>query len=401
MQRRRKLIMGGALAVAILGLGIGQARLEAVVASQEQVVGPIFEVDPLWPKPLPNNWVLGQAIGVGVDSRDHVFIVHRGNIVPPREAGATLDPPVSECCAGAPPVLEFDPEGNLVNAWGGPVDGAPYVWPQSNHGVGIDLQDNIWIGGNGGPDSHVLVFSRDGQYIRTLGEPLQSTDSNALDHYGRVAKVAFDFPNNEAYFADGYGNRRVAVVDMESGEIKRYWGAYGNRPIDDYEWTDVRQAGTGWSADANPQQQFRNPVHCAEPSHDGLIYVCDRQNNRIQIFNPDGTFVREAFFAPTTLGDGAIWEIAFSPDSAQTYLYVADGKNARIRIIDRASMTEITTVGSGGRYPGQFQAVHSIATNSRGDIFITETYEGRRIQKFTYKGIGPVARHQGPAWPTE
>ncbi len=398
--QRRKIIVGGALAAAIVGLGIGQARLEAVASSQQQVTGPIFEVDPLWPKPLPNNWLLGTVIGVGVDSRDHVFIVHRGNITA-REAGAQADPPVSECCSAAPPVLEFDPEGNLVNAWGGEVEGAPYVWPNSNHGVGIDLQDNIWIGGNGGGDSHVLVFTRDGQYLRTIGEPRQATNSNALDHFGQVAKVAFDFPNNEAYFADGYGNRRVAVVDMESGEIKRYWGAYGNVPVDGNIYTDNRTAGTGWSSDQNPQQQFRTPVHCAEPSTDGLIYVCDRPNNRIQVFQRDGEFVREAFFAPQTLGDGAVWEIAFSPDEAQQYLYVADGKNARIRIIDRQSLEEVTTVGSGGRYPGQFQAVHSIATDSQGNIFITETYEGRRVQKFIYRGVGPVARHQGPAWPTE
>lgn len=397
--QRRKMIIGGALVAVIAALAFGQAQLDELAASQQQVEGPRFEVDPLWPKPLPNGWLLGTVIGVGVDSRDHVFIVHRGNITA-REAGAQADPPVSECCSAAPPVLEFDPEGNLVNAWGGPEEGAPYVWPASNHGVGIDLQDNIWIGGNGSGDSHVLVFSRDGQFLRTIGIPQQEIDSNSLEHFGRVAKVAFDFPNNEAYFADGYANRRVAVVDMDSGEIVRYWGAYGNRPIDDYAFTDNRAVGQNWSADKDPQQQFRTPVHCAEPSHDGLIYVCDRQNNRIQVFDRDGEFVREAFFAPETLGDGAIWEIAFSPDDEQKYLYVADGKNSRIRIIDRQTMEEVTTVGSGGRYPGQFQAVHSIATDSQGNIFITETYEGRRVQKFVYKGIGPVARHQGAAWPT-
>jgi WD40 repeat protein len=398
MQRRRKLIVGGTVAAAIIGLGIGQAHLEAVVSTQQQVEGPIFEVDPLWPNPLPNGWLLGTVIGVGVDSRDHVFIVHRGNITA-REAGAQADPPVSECCSAAPPLLEFDPAGNLVNAWGGPAEGAPYVWPSSNHGIGIDLQDNIWIGGNGPGDSHVLVFSRDGQYLRTFGIPEQDIDSNALDHFGRVAKVAFDFPNNEAYFADGYGNRRVAVVDMETGEIKRYWGAYGNRPDDGFQYTDNRAVNTGWSADQDPQPQFRTPVHCAEPSADGLIYVCDRPNNRIQVFNREGEFQREAFFAPETLGDGAVWEIAFSPDPQQRYLYVADGKNSRIRIIERESLQEITTVGSGGRYPGMFQAVHSIATDSQGNIYITETYEGRRVQKFTYRGVGPVARHQGAAWP--
>jgi DNA-binding beta-propeller fold protein YncE len=398
MKRRRNVIYGGALVAAIAALGVGQARLEALSSAQPMVETPIFEVDPLWPKPLPNGWLLGTVIGVGVDSRDHVFIVHRGNITA-REAGAAQDPPVAECCSAAPPVLEFDPQGNLVNAWGGPVEGAPYVWPNSNHGVGIDLQDNIWIGGNGQGDSHVLVFTRNGQFIRQIGIPGRPRNSNATDHYSMVAKVAFDFPNNEAYFADGYSNKRVAVVDMATGQLKRYWGAYGNRPVDDYEYTDNRAVGQNWRADQNPQQQFRNPVHCAEPSRDGFIYVCDRQNNRIQVFNREGRFVREGFYAPETLGDGAVWEIAFSKDPQQRYMYVADGKNARIRIVERESMQEISTVGSGGRYPGQFQAVHSIATDSRGNIFITETYEGRRVQKFTYRGIGQAARHQGAAWP--
>lgn len=403
MQRRRKLVVGGTLAAAIVGLGVAQAHVEALASTQQQVTGPIFEVDPLWPKPLPNNWLLGTVIGVGVDSRDHVFIVHRGNISA-REAGAdpnVHDPPVSECCSAAPPVLEFDPEGNLVNAWGGQVEGAPYVWPSSNHGIGIDDQDNIWIGGNGAGDSHVLVFTRDGQFLRQIGEPGQAPNSLATDHFGRVAKVDFDLENREAFFADGYANKRVAVVDMESGEIKRIWGAYGNQPDDSYQYTDNRTAGTGWRADADPQQQFRNPVHCAEVSNDGLVYVCDRQNNRVQVFQTDGTFVREAFFAPETLGDGAVWEIAFSPDEEQEYLYIADGKNSRIRIVHRETLEEVSTVGSGGRYPGQFQAAHSIASDSQGNIFVTETYEGRRIHKFVYKGIGPVARHQGPAWPSE
>jgi hypothetical protein len=398
MKRRRNLFFGGALVAAIAGLGIGQARLEALANSQTMVEAPIFEVDPLWPKPLPNGWLLGTVIGVGVDSRDHVFIVHRGNITA-REAGAEADPPVAECCSAAPPVLEFDPEGNLVGAWGGPVEGAPYVWPASNHGVGIDLQDNIWIGGNGQGDSHVLVFTRDGRFIRQIGIPGRPRNSNALDHFGMVAKVAFDFPRNEAYFADGYSNRRVAVVDMNTGEITRYWGAYGNRPDDTFEFTDNRVVNVGWRADVNPQQQFRTPVHCAEPSFDGLIYVCDRQNNRIQVFNRDGSFVREAFFAPETLGDGAVWEIAFSRDPQQRYMYVADGKNSRVRIVERATLEEISTVGSGGRYPGQFQAAHSIAADSRGNFYVSETYEGRRVQKFVFRGVGDAPRHQGAAWP--
>jgi hypothetical protein len=316
------------------------------------------------------------------------------------EAAADQDPPLADCCSSAPPVLQFDPEGNLVRAWGGPSPTDEYVWPQSNHGLGIDDAGNIWIGGNGGPDSHVLKFTVDGQYLATYGEPGQPIDSNAMDHFGRVADVEFDFDANEAYFADGYGNRRVAVVDIDTGEIKRYWGAYGNRPTDDYQPMGDRGADD-WMANDYMEQQFRGPVHCAEPSNDGLVYVCDRQNNRVQVFQTDGTYVREAFYAPDTKGDGATWDLTFSPDPEQSFFYLADGKNSRIRIINRETMEEVSTLGIGGRYPGMFQAPHSIDSDSQGNIYLTETYEGRRLHKFVYMGIGSAPRHQGAAWPTQ
>lgn len=396
MIARRNLILGGSLAGTFVVLGIAQARLDAI-ASIQTVRAPIFEVDPYWPKPLPNHWVYGTVIGVTVDAADNVYIVHRG--VTGAEAAADQDPPLAECCSSAPPVLQFDPEGNLVRAWGGPSETDEYVWPASNHGLGIDAAGNIWIGGNGSSDSHVLKFTQDGQYLATYGAPGQPVDSNARDHFGRVADVEFDFDANEAFFADGYGNKRVAVVDIDTGELKRFWGAYGNEPIDDYEFEGQRGA-TGWSADDYQEQQFRGPVHCAEPSSDGLVYVCDRQNNRVQIFQADGTYVTEAFYAPTTLGDGSTWDIAFSPDEEQSFIYLADGKNSRIRIIDRETMEEVSTVGIGGRYPGMFQAPHSIDTDSQGNIYLTETYQGRRLHKFVYMGIGDAPRHQGAAWPT-
>jgi hypothetical protein len=398
MKRRHKWILGGTLCAAIIGLAVGQVALEAVVSTQT-VEAPRFEVDPYWPKPLPNNWVMGTVIGVGTDSRDHVFLVHRGNINPTTEGGADQSPAISDCCRAAPPVLEFDPEGNLVNAWGGE-DGPGYSWPGSNHGIAVDHMDNIWIGGNGGQDSHIVKFTRDGQFLAQYGEPMPGVDSHAPDRFAGVAKITIDAGANEAYISDGYRNRRVAVLDVDTGEMLRYWGAYGNDPIDDYTYTDTRQAGTGWSADADPQLQFRTPVHCAEPTDDGLVYVCDRPNNRVQVFTKDGEYVDEAFYEPMTLGDGSTWDIAFSRDDEQRWIYLADGKNSRIRIVDRQTLEEVSTIGSGGRYPGQFQAVHSIATDSQGNIFITETYEGRRIQKFVFQGVGQVARHQGSVWPS-
>ncbi|HUF75690.1 MAG TPA: hypothetical protein VMM35_05395 [Longimicrobiales bacterium] len=394
--RRRNVLFGGGLAVAVTVLGIAQARLEAIAATQ-MVRAPIFQVDPYWPKPIPNGWVYGTVIGVTVDAQDNVYIVHRG--VSGDEAGAEQEPPLAQCCTSAPPVLKFDPEGNLMTAWGGPSESGEYVWPASNHGLGIDEEGNLWIGGNGGSDSHVLKFTQDGQFLAQYGEPGRGDDSNSATHFSQVADIEFDFDADEAYLADGYGNKRVAVLDAATGALKRYWGAYGNRPVDDPTYLGQRTAGTGWSADQYQEQQFRNPVHCAEPSVDKLIYVCDRQNNRVQVFQTDGTFVHEGYYAPATLGDGAVWDIAFSPDPAQSFFYIADGKNARIRIIDRLTMQEVSTVGTGGRYAGQFQAVHSIDTDSQGNLYATETYEGRRLHKFTYMGIGDAPRHQGAAWP--
>jgi DNA-binding beta-propeller fold protein YncE len=362
----------------------------ATIAADKTVKAPAFEVDPFWPQPLPNHWLLGSAIGVGVDSRDHVFVIHRRNSFNERtEIGAATDPKTGDCCVPAPNILEFDPQGKLVNAWGGPGEG--YDWPSSNHGLTLDPKDNIWIGGNGGNDSHLLKFSRDGQFLQQIGTPDQPTDSNSTKYFGRVAKISFDASANEAYVADGYSNKRVVVLDADTGAFKRYWGAYGNKPDD----TNLGR----YNPQDPPAQQFRNPVHCAEPSRDGLVYVCDRANDRIQVFKTDGTFVTEKFIAPMTLGDGSVWDIAFSRDKDQKYLYLADGKNMKVYIMDRASLTILTSFGDGGRQPGQFFAVHSIATDSKGNIFTTETYEGKRVQKFSYRGLKPVkVMDQGAPW---
>ena len=387
---RRNLLIGSALVIAIVALYFGSSVLDEADTSQA-VEAPMFEVDPFWPQPLPNHWVLGSAVGVGVDSRDHVYVIHRQTTFDERtEIGAAADPPTSECCIPAPNILEFDPDGNLVASWGGPGDG--YDWPTSNHGITIDPMDNIWIGGNGAGDSHILKFSRTGEFLAQYGIPGQSPNSTTTDHFGRVAEVAFDAANNEVYVADGYGNKRVAVLDMDTGEIKRFWGAYGNTPDD----TNIGP----YDPDAPPAQQFRNPVHCAEPSNDGLVYVCDRPNDRVQVFRSDGTFVNEVFIAPRTRGDGSTWDIAFSRDPEQRFLYLADGKNMKVYIVLRETMEILTSFGDGGRQPGQFFAVHSIATDSQGNIYTTETYEGKRVQKFLYRGLGPVTtENQGPPWP--
>jgi DNA-binding beta-propeller fold protein YncE len=405
VRRKRTHLVGAAFLVLIALLAIGQAWLERAAAAQagQAVRAPRFEVDPLWPRPLPNHWLLGSAIGVAVDSRDHVWIVHRGQATlnTRTETGMTETPPIAECCQAAPPVLEFDPAGNLVGHWGGPGQG--YDWPESNHGITVDHKDNVWIGGNGPDDSHVLKFSREGKLLAQFGrprvrrvsggeKPAWTANSSDMENFGRVAKIFVDPKANEAYIADGYLNKRVAVIDADSGTFKRYWGAYGNKPDD----TNLGR----YDPDAPPAQQFRTPVHCAELSIDGLVYVCDRPNNRVQVFKADGTFVKETFIARRTLGDGAVWDIAFSKDPAQTYLYIVDGRNERIYVIARSSMEVLTTFGDGGRQPGQFFGAHSIATDSKGNIYTTETYEGKRLQKFVFKGLAPVTTmHQGTPWP--
>jgi DNA-binding beta-propeller fold protein YncE len=287
-------------------------------------------------------------------------------------------------------VLEFDQAGNLVGHWGGPAAG--YDWPDSNHGITVDYKGNVWIGGNGQGNNQVLKFTQQGKFLLQIGKPKMSQGSNDTDNLNRPAKLFIDRTANEVIVADGYGNKRVIVYDADTGKYKRHWGAYGNKP-DDAKLPP-------YDPDAPPAQQFRGPVHCAELSNDGFIYVCDRTADRIQVFKKDGTFVKEAFVAKRTLGDGAVWDIAFSKDPQQKYLYLADGANEKVYIILRDTLEVLTSFGDGGRQPGQFYAVHSIATDSKGNIYTTETYRGQRVQKFLYKGIGPVAQlDQGAPWP--
>ena len=435
---RRNLGIGAAFAAVLAGLGISSVVLDRrATVEAAGVQAPRFEVDVMWPKPLPNHWIIGNTIGVSVDGNDHIWIIHRAGSLERMETYAAATPPASECCTPAPAVLEFDEEGNLIGHWGGQ-DGPGYEWPSSNHGITVDYKGNVWIGGNGaaatvapggeeagnapagaaanqakqaakgtaapsqpgqargGPplyhDSMVMKFTQDGKFLMQIGKVGQSKGSNDTENLGRPAKMFIDPKTNELYVADGYGNKRVIVFDADTGKYKRHWGAYGNKP-------DDKNLGR-YNPKDPPAQQFRNPVHCAELSNDGLLYVCDRVNDRIQVFKPDGTFVKEMIIAKNTLGDGSVWDIAFSKDPQQKYIFLADGSNEKIYIMLRETLEIITSFGDGGRQPGQFYAVHSIATDSKGNIFTTETYRGQRVQKFVYKGMGPVtAKDQGVVWP--
>jgi len=409
LTRSRNLLIGAGFVALLVALAVGQAALEKTAAAQVQagVRAPRFEVDPLWPKPLPNHWVLGSAIGVWVDTDDHVWIIHRSSATLGNNE-KLLEMKTGECCAGAPPVLEFDQAGNLLRHWGGPGDG--YEWPDSNHGIFIDYKGNVWIGGNGGADSHILKFTKDGRFLMQIGKKgarrragaAAGTNegdvagfvggSNDEVNFGRVAKIFVDQKENEAFIADGYLNKRVAVVDADTGKMKRWWGAYGNKPDD----TPL----PAYDPSAPPAQQFRNPVHCADMSVDRMIYVCDRVGDRLQVFMPDGTFVREAFYEKETKNSGSVWDIAFSKDPQQKYIFMADGVNEKVKVIDRQTLQELTTFGDGGRQPGQFYGVHSIAIDSKGNLYTTETYEGKRLQRFINKGMAPVTKlNQGTVWP--
>jgi DNA-binding beta-propeller fold protein YncE len=394
MTRRRNLLIGATFVATLVVLGTAQRLLEQTAAAQAigAPLAPTFEVDPTFPKPLPNNWYQGQSIGLWVDSDDHVWIVHRPDVLDDTEGA--LDRKTAECCASAPPILEFAPDGTLLRHWGGS-DGPGWEWPDSNHGLNVDSKNNIWIGGNGSADGHILKFTLDGQFVMQVGRKGVTPDSLSGDHFSRVAETEFHERTNEVFVADGYGNKRVAVIDADTGEMKRFWGAYGNPP------DDAAAAAQGEYDPATVYQHFRGPVHCAAVSYDELVYVCDRMSNRIQIFNLDGTFVREIYTQRDSRADGSVWDITFSRDPQQQYLYVADGRNQTLRIFDRASMTQLTTFGKGGHYPGEWYSLHNIATDSKGNLYTVETYQGRRLQRFLYKGLQPVtSMQQGVAWPT-
>ena len=362
---------------------------------------PKFQVDPLWPKPLPNHWVLGSVTGVAVDSQDHIWIVQRGaDSLGALEKGAILDPPTG-CCVPAPQVLEFDQAGNLLGHWGGPGQG--FDWPHSTGGLSIAPNGNVWIAaagvpppprGLGGPsaarpsapapeDAQVVEFSAAGQFVLEIGHAGKTEGNDSTTGFNRPAAVSLDPGVHEVYVADGLGNRRVVVFDATSGAYKRHWGAYGEKP-------DDSTLGP-YDPSAAPAKQFRE-VTCAKPSKDGLVYVCDRQGDRVQVFHTDGKFVKEAVIAKATLGDGSVWDVAFSSDPRQRFLYVADGQNKKVWIVDRASLTVISSFGDGGRYPGLFYGVGSIAVDSMGNIYTGETYEGKRVQKFAYKGLAPAGQ---------
>jgi DNA-binding beta-propeller fold protein YncE len=351
----------------------GTAALSAQgSASRATSAVPQLQVDPFWPKPLPNNWILGQVSGVAVDKRGHVWIVQRPRSLSDRELGAQQNPPWSKCCRAAPPVIVFDQEGNVVRAWGGA--GTGYEWPESEHGVFVDDNDIVWLAGNGNKDSQILKFTLEGKFLLQIGRSGQSKGSNDTANLGSPADINVDVAAREVYVADGYRNRRVIVFDSETGAYKRHWGAYGKPPSD--------AATPPYDPARPPSAQFGQPVHCVRLAGDGLVYVCDRTNNRFQVFRKDGTFVSEAFFEKDTRLNGSVSELAFSPDRAQSLIFMVDGVNNEMRIVDRTSNAVVGRVGRPGRFAGQFHVVHNVAVDAQGNVYTTEVNTGQRVQKF-------------------
>jgi DNA-binding beta-propeller fold protein YncE len=335
----------------------------ALVAQSGGGSAPAFEVVAGWPKPLPNGWAVGPVSGITVDARDHILITQRGE---PREAGSSQ----------APPVIEFDPDGNVVKTWGGPGQG--YEWPEQVHGITVDFKDRVWISGNGPKDAQIVAFSRDGKFLRQIGKAGMSQGSNDTANVNHATQMRVDPQTNELFVSDGEnGNHRVVVFDAETGAYKRHWGAYGEKP------DDAAARGIKFDPAGPPPKQFGSAVHCLRVSRDGLVYACDRGNNRFQIFRKDGGFVKEVFVAKETSG-ATVWDIDFSPD--QRFMYVADGGNQKIWILQRDTQQVLGSFGGPGKELGRFAtSLHDIVVDSKGNLYTGEAATGGRVQKFRVK----------------
>ena len=433
---RRLLGWGAALAGLVAAAGIWQMQAGADRGGRD---APRYEVDESWPQPLPHRWQIGQVPGIAVDRDDNVWIVQRARELTNDERGADdFDRPdpatmpagspqrrngnarpqgaISDCCFPAPAVMQFDPQGRLLRAWGGPADpefappptfitGTPgskceepaCQWPNTEHGIYVDHNMNVWLGGQGG--GSVLKFTADGQFLLQIGRrtpPVRNSNDtnggvNGTPLLAQPADLEVDPETNELYIADGYTNLRVIVVDANTGMYKRHWGAYGQNPVN-----DAGNAGP-YIKNQPPAPHFRNPVHAVRITNDGLVYVADRTNDRIQVFdkkkvgavcqNPTGArgvcgYLGEMFVERDTLGPGSTWDIDVSPDRAQTFLYNADGSNNYVWTLLRATGQILDKFGRNGRNAGQFHWVHNLAVDSRGNIYTAEVDTGKRIQKF-------------------
>jgi hypothetical protein len=343
---------------------------------------PQFHVDAAWPQALPEKdgvqLVFGQVAGIAVDPRNgHVWAIHRpGTLLPDEVDPKTKQAVTHTCCGAMPPVVEFDAQGRFLRGWGGP--GAGYQWPKQEHGISIDDEGNVWLAGNAVGDNQILKFAQDGRFLLQIGHAGPSEGSNSTTQLGRPAHMIVS--RGELFVADGYGNHRVIVFDANTGAYKRHWGAYGARPSD--------EKVPAYEPAQPPSRQFGNPVHCVRMSHEDLLYVCDRVNDRIQVFTREGQFKQEIRVDPLTAADGSVWDMVFSEDPQQRFMYVGDGSNGRVYILRRSDGQPVGQFGRTGHMAGEFKWIHNMAIDAQGSLYTAEVGYGRRMQRFVRSGGG-------------
>jgi len=348
------------------------------VVAQALPKAPTFAVDPSWPQ-LPNGWVLGEVTSISVDRNDHIWVLHVPQSIPEEQRANA-----------APPVLEFDAAGKLLTSWGGAAPGT--VWPGREHGIFVDANDFVWIGGRAGwprqttpgvSDDMILKLTMTGKLVLQIGRSGEGKGGLDTQNVRQATDVFVDTQAREVFVADGYGNKRVIVFDSETGAFKRMWGAFGNPPPPTLA---PNTPGPQPQTTADGPPEFGLP-HAIKVSHDGTVYVADRINNRIQLFTREGKFLRQVRLAndandtvPVPAG------FAFSPDDAQQFLYVVDSGPMRVVIFDRATMTQIGVIGRKGTGAGEFDIVHHIAADSQGNLYTAEIVNNRRAQRFVLQG---------------
>ena len=329
---------------------------------------PRFEVDPSWPK-VPATWKLGDASSVAVDPQDRIWVLHRPRTVP-----------ASQSAMAAPPVVVFDASGNLIKGWGGA--GSGYEWPQREHGIHIDYKGNIWIGGNNCParklpglqpvgDDQLLKFAPDGKFLLQIGHSSQSKGNSDTKNFHQPADAVVYAKSNEVFVADGYGNHRVIVLDADTGVFRRMWGAFGNQPVDNDQCPPPSMNSV---PDGPGPNQF-SIVHAIRVSSDGVVYVADRENRRVQSFTLEGRFLKQAKRGSAPFAR----DLALSRDPRQRFLYVGGGTD--IVVVDRKTMEIVTTIQGEGMLGGG----HQMETDSTGNLYIAATNRG--LQKLTFRGV--------------
>jgi DNA-binding beta-propeller fold protein YncE len=361
---------------------------EAAPAPKAAREAPRFEVDPTWPK-LPPRYIFGQVSSVSIDEQGHAWVLQRPSSLRADQKDKA-----------APPVIEFDEQGNFVQAWGGPGQG--YDWPEVEHGIYVDPKGNVWLGGNGPTDHHLVKFTKQGRFLMQLGKKGASKGNTDTANVKGAADTFVHTPTNELFVADGYGNRRVIVFDADTGAFKRMWGAFGNKPIDDVPDPpkvpeDRRIPAKELTAQDRGPEQFITPVHATRVSKDNMVYVSDRGGKRVQVFTLDGKYVTQQFIdryceVPHCGNGQTVASTAFSHDPEQRFLYVASRSPARVWILDRKTLEPLDSFGRPGVMPGEFYVMHHMNVDSKGNLYVTEVQDGKRVQKFEFKGIAPLPR---------